>query len=244
MQRPLEDIRPIGPFLNRSNDSTTVDYQEDRDQPDVQLWGDRAEQRSLFVERLGEPVVEKVESALRKDVRSEGVTADITQADDTPHKIANELESIITRGYIDGMSVNIQRPDECPDAVFRGPPEIPVYENPQRISNEAAWIDLCFTTESWMQLMTTAFDGPPAATFFSGLAPSSIEYLRNELQAGETVPRGTLEMEYYSLVLDAADGEILTGLEAKDQEGRNRSVAALLEGHDHVIGRIIARPER
>jgi hypothetical protein len=200
---------------------------------------DPREFRAAMIDRWGEETVMSLEDVLL-DVPSEGnglrpANADIQTSGDAT-LLRSDLRSIVTTGRLHarGEYFTFRPPTDCPDAVLTGDPDLPVFENPQMLGGDAAWVDVCMPTEDWLRLMVTPFSGPKGRNLIGGLAPNSIDRVTEGLRAGETIPRGALEMERQRI------GQS-TFLVPVEQEGRNRGAAAFLEGYDTVVGRLVAR---
>jgi hypothetical protein len=161
----------------------------------------------------------------RGDIETDGMAA----------TLRNDLLALVRGGLLryQGKRFTFQQPDDCPNAVLRGDPDIPVYASPEMLGS-AAWIDVCMPTSDWIRLMLTPFDNAPARSLFFGLVPSSVERVREGLRDGDEIPHGALEMERQRKSYG-------TYLVPTNQEGRNRGVAAFLEDRDRVLGRLIAR---
>jgi hypothetical protein len=121
--------------------------------------------------------------------------------------------------------------------VLTGPPDLPIYASPGNWSDKAAWYDACLPIEDYIRLQVTPFRGAPMESLSTGLSPSSVERVREGIQVGDEIPRGTVQMERQRI---GRSGTFLTPV---DQEGRNRGVAAWLEGESHALCRFIAVPE-
>jgi hypothetical protein len=116
---------------------------------------------------------------------------------------------------------------------YHGDPDLPVYASPLNWFDEVAYADACFTVESWLQLNVNP-DLAPGSSILRGIDPGSLERIREGINDGDTIPRGAVEFE-------RERSGTRTFSAFKDQEGRNRGVAALLEGIDRVAGRVILR---
>lgn len=115
--------------------------------------------------------------------------------------------------------------DQCQQR-FSRQVDLPFYDNPENLSDTLAWADVCVTPRSWLQMSVAGFVGDPIQNLLSGLSPDSVERVRDGLRDGDdVVPMGFVEV--------GKDG-YFTG----DQEGRNRGVAALLEGIEWMQGRV------
>lgn len=197
---------------------------------------DAAPLRAGMVDRWGEDTVTDLEDVLMDESDHTGFNArgDV-ESSGSAATLQSDLLSLVRGGLLRyrGERFTFQRPGECPNAVLRGDPDIPVYADPEMLGS-AAWIDVCMPTTDWIRLMLTPFTNAPARSLFFGLVPSSVERVREGLRVGDEIPRGGLEMERQRKSYG-------TYLVPTNQEGRNRGVAAFLEDRDRVLGRLIAR---
>jgi len=199
---------------------------------------DAIDYRADKIDRWGEQTVRRLEDIFLNPDGPEGISAtviDINESDDglTPRR---QLDSLVSTGRwpFTRETFVFREPEDCPDAVFRGDQKKPFFDNPASGFDNVAWKDVCTTPNSWVRLMVSPFDNPPGRSLFNGLLPSSVESVRDGIQSGAVLPPGFVEFEQRNV---ASFGNVI---EAVAQEGRNRGVAAYLEGVDSVLGRLVA----
>lgn len=199
---------------------------------------DAIEYRQSMIDRWGEDTVRKIEDLLlnpdgpdgASTVGSDSITVE-TRGDLPPRRQLKTLASS-GRWTFTGETFSFRAPSACPNAVFA---ETQQWENPQSMFDRVAWVDVCTTPNSWVRLMISPFDNPPGRSLFNGLAPTSIDRIRQGIRDGDDIPAGYLELEQRNV---RGFGNVL---DPKGQEGRNRGVAAFLEDRDRVLGRLITR---
>lgn len=198
------------------------------------LWGDDIDLRDPLRDRLGPDVFDPIEEALLEPAESDGFIPDFGDFNSEGNiaLLRSDLERALTNGRIGSTRIRARHADDCPDAIFRGDPDLPVYASPGSFFDTAGWIDVCWPPVDWLRLQAEAFDGTLGRNIFSGLSASSIERLRDGIRAGDEIPRGAIEMERRRI-----GGSTL--LVVAEQEGRNRGAAAILEGVDRILGRVV-----
>lgn len=212
------------------------------------LWVDDEDEppefRSAIIDRWGENIIRGLEDMfLDAPERGSGPrtpAADIQTAEDVPLLARGDLETFVSSGRLGyrGQKYRIHEPGsaECDDPALTGPPDIPMNARPDNWYDEAAWYDACLPIEDYIRLQVTPFTNPPMKALAIGLSPSSVERVREGIQAGDEIPRGSVEMERRRV------SRAGTFLAPTDQEGRNRGVASWLEGESHALCRLIAVP--
>ena len=138
------------------------------------------------------------------------------------------LRRFIREGDVAGVDVVTDASRRC--KVFKQTTDIPFYDNPDNFSSPVAWADLCFEVDSFIRAsipdpQSRGFGQGRTEAILMGLSPSSIESIRDGLRESEPV----VPLPWISV---GEMGDI------RGQEGRNRGVAAKLEGFDWVNARL------
>lgn len=235
------EIESVGPDEPLDRPTT-----EERVRPGDEA-GYTTQPRAEYVEELGEEIVSAVEDAVesnpvgepgvapgaprraveRLDVRLGGLQRG--QTTDEHDKAIDTLLDTVTSGNVAGVLVDFAPERSCP--VFTEETRVPILDNPAtRDTRASAQLSVCARTDDWIRANNSNPDsrGGPGQleSILAGVSRSSVTNIREALREPEpTVDKGYVKLN--------ADGSF------KGQEGRNRAVAAKLEGFTYVNTMIV-----
>jgi len=114
--------------------------------------------------------------------------------------------------------------------VFTDETDIPFYDNPSNISDPVAWTTVCMEIRTFMAASNPDVDtrgtADGAESFMLGLSNNSIKSIREGLsESSPAVP-----LPYIHINVDGS---------FNGQEGRNRGLAASLEGFEYVNTQVL-----
>lgn len=147
------------------------------------------------------------------------------ETNDSAFLAEDKLDSLLVSRLMDGRWFETRPIGGC-EQTFAREVDLPFYDNPESLNDTVAWADVCVTPRSWLQMSVLGFGADPIEALLTGISPASVDRVREGLREGpDVVPMGFVELDKNGRFTDL-------------QEGRNRGVAALLEGIAWMQGRV------